>query len=139
MAVRPIAIEEVLNARHLMIRDGEGNLQTTVLQTLPSGETAEVDFSPVRMEVYTGWVGVGFSVFGSLFRADVITFLPTSGRNLRTYADNTLLHSTVTASPATIQPVEGEAALFGIDGVKSVALESQHFDATDPDHEDFCL
>jgi len=46
---------------------------------------------------------------------------------------------TITASPAIIQPAEGEATLFGIDRAKSVALEPQHFDASNPQHESFCL
>jgi len=131
-----VAIKHVLQPRFLVVL---GALHTLKLDA----EGQEVDFSPVRMEVYTGWVVVSDTGFspgpGHLFRDEVRTFLPTEPGRLRAYPEGSLMDHTVTAAPAAVNLDEDEATLFAIDQAKSVALEPQHFDASNPDQEDLCL
>jgi len=110
MAIQ-VPIGDVLQAQFLGVRGG-----------LVSTSVAEA--VPVRMEVYTGWVGPGFQPGGSLTQEEARTFLPLDDQNrVKAYAQDSLVDFTVTVSPATVAPFEDEANLFGVDGAPSVALE----------------
>lgn len=127
---RRVPIRDVILPRHLSVG---GGLSTTV----PT-QGGELETFAARMEVYTGWVGVGFQVGGgSTSREEASTFLPVGQNKVKSYAEGSLLDVTVTASPAVFADVEDEAAVVGIDGAPAVRLEPQTFPGVGGDQ--FCL
>jgi hypothetical protein len=120
-----IPIGDVRYPQHLRV---SGGLETTVPVLNADGNEMQTTFR-TRMEVYTGWVIALFAVGGSTTHDEAITFLPIDDQpnSILAYERGSLLDHTVTASPATIQPVEDEANIFGVDVAKNVRLEPQTF------------
>jgi len=120
-------IDQVHDPRYLFV---EGSLRTTVKVGTPP-TVQERNFPNVRMEVYTGWVSP-FSVFQPFDGQEIRTFLPVSEGVIRVYQREGLISATATASPAIVEPKEGEPTLFGVAFVDSVQLEPQSQLAGDP-------
>ena len=81
----------------------------------------------VKMEVYTGWVGVNHTGGGSLQRTEAVTFVLLSKNLVQPYQqEKDLLEVTVTATPSSVADDDDEANVAAVDKA-SVKLEPQTF------------